>query len=269
MSAVQIDGTTYHTGLLPTPAETIARMHARGRLTFAHEHPLLRNSHRAEFEPVSCRHFFTIVKNQGSQSSCTGFSASSAMNGALAKQGFACNVSAASIYAQINGGRDAGANVGDALNALQEVGCTPVGWDGIGDHDWTAAYRIRRSAKFLTEAKKIKIIEAVFCGRDVDAFMAGLASGLWAGQMCLGAGSNFNTDSNGWLPTSGPKAGINHALTATGGIGQHPKTGEFGPEGFNSWGSGWGNQGFFYVTPKWLRQPGQELWLCRATTIPD
>jgi hypothetical protein len=266
---VQIGGKTYHTGLLPTPAATIVRMHRKGRLKFAHDTPLMRATPRAEYEESDCRHFFKNVKDQDGQSSCTGFSASSAMNGAFAKQGFDINVSAASIYCQINGGSDNGANVGDALDALQEVGCTQVGWNDIGDLDWKAAYKIRKSDAFKEEAKKFKAVEAVFCGSDVDAFMDGLATGMWAGQMCLGAGSNFDTDSNGWLPTSGPRSGINHALTATGGIGRHPKTGEYGPQGLNPWGSEWGDGGFFYCGLNWLRQPGQELWLCRATTLPE
>lgn len=267
MSLVTINGKTHGLGWKPTPAATIARMYREGRLTFAHEHPVLRAT-QAEYEPVSCRHFFKYLKDQDGQSSCTGFSAASAMNGAFAKQGFDINISGASIYCQINSGWDSGAAVADALDALQTVGCTQVGWDGIDDLDWTAAYKIRKSAKFQTEAKKYQVVEAIFCGDDVDAFVSGLVSGLWCGQVCMGAGGNFDTDQYGWLPTSGPQASINHALTATGGIGIHPKTGEVGVEFMNSWGS-WGLDGFAYCGLNWLRQNYQELFLIRAATIPD
>lgn len=270
-NTIIVNGIERHLGLLPTPAATIARMHREGRLTFSHEHPTLRRPPRAERVTASCRHFFKRRKDQASTSMCVGFGSAHAMIGLFAKQGFDVDVCPASIYAPICGGSDNGASGGDAFEALLKYGCLPVGYDGIDDWDWQSLYRTKFWQKpngdVAKEAKKLLLIEGVFCGDDVDAWMDGLESGQWAGTFCLGAGSNFDTDADGWLPTRGPTTGINHLLCATGGIGQHPKTGEYGPEGLNSW-SGWGDEQFFYCTEKWLRVSSQELWLARAAVLP-
>ena len=271
--SIIIDGVVRHLGWLPTPAATIARMHREGTLTFSHEHPVLKAARpRAERAVSSCRHFFPKRKSQASTNMCAAFGSAHAMIGTFAKQGFGyINICPASIYAPICGGRDQGASGGDAFEALRKYGCFLSGFQNIDDWDWSAAYRTKfwqnPQSEVGTEAAKYLLLEGIFCGDDVDTWLDGLESGQWAGTFCLGAGSNFRTDENGWLPARGPTTGINHLLCATGGIGKNPKNGEYGPEGLNSW-SDWGDDQFFYCGENWLRVGGQELWLARGTLLP-
>lgn len=272
MSTIIVNGVERSLGLLPTPAATIARMHLEGKVLFSHEHvKLAARRPRADWQESDCRHFFKHPKDQDGLSSCVGNSGGHALTGCFAKEGFDLpgGISPMAVYAPVSGGYDGGASMGDCLDALQKHGAFLSGSGGIGDLDFTAAYRTRFWTKpdsaLGAEALRYRVAEAVFCGDDVEAFLNGLQSGGWCGQMGLGAGNNFDTDAEGRLP-SRPTAGINHALCATGGMKRWSDTWYI--EGMNSWGIDWGLRGFFYVTENWLRQAGQELWLVRSTTLP-
>jgi len=270
---VVIGGVERGLGWQPSLAATIARLHREKKLSFSHDHPkLAARAPQADWAESSCEHFWKYRKNQASTSMCVGGSGAHVLSTSFAKAGFDVDISPAAIYAPICGGSDNGANMADALEAMQKYGAFPSGFAGIGDFDWRMAYR----SKFWQEpqssigqgAAKYKILEAVFCGDDVDAFLDGLQSGQWCGQFGMGAGRNFETDADGWLP-SWDRTGINHALFATGGMKKHPRNGTWGIEGGNSWGGDWGLNGVFWFDPAdWLPHNGQELWLCRSATIP-
>ena len=266
---VTVNGVERHLGLLPTPLETIARMSDSGLLVLPHR---LKAKPKADFEDVSCAHFWKYRKDQSSTSMCTGFSAAHVTSTAYAKAGFDIDISPAAIYAPICGGRDGGASMGDALEALQKYGAFRSGYKGIGDHDWRTAYRTKfwqsSTSEVAIEAGKLRILESAFLGADVDPWLAHLDSGEWSGPVGMGAGNNFEPDDNGSLPAWNG-TGINHALFATGGMRHHPKKGHREVEGGNSWRN-WGSlNGLFYFDPyDWLRHRGQELWLVRALTIP-
>ena len=263
-----INGIERHTGLLPSPAATIARMHRKNQLRFSHE-CAIQGPPQSEWIESTCGHFWKYRKDQDGQGACVGFSASHAVDISYAKQGFDVNSSPACLYAQSNGGRDGGASVADCLDVLQTVGVFPSGFNGVGDLDWKAVYRSRfwldPTSALAMEAAKHVAMEAVFCS-SLDDFYNGLQSGEWAGSFCLGAGNAFETDANGFLPHYDGTS-VNHALCATGGMKKNPK-GEWCIEGANSW-SGWGLNGLFYATKEWLYVSGQELFLIRAMTIPS
>lgn len=272
MQYVASDGIPRGLGLLPTPADTIARLHGTGKLMFSHEHDDLKVAvPESEWVESDCSHFFKHRKDQKSTSMCVGASGAHAKIGTYAKQGFDIDLSPASIYAPICGGSDNGANLGDCYEALLKYGALPSGYAGIGDFDWKAAYRL----KFWTspqsdagqEAAKHLLLEGVLCS-SLDQFLSGLQTGQWCGQFGLGVGRNFTPDTNGWLPRCDGTR-INHALAATGGMAKHPKTGKWGIQGLNSWGD-WGplNGIFFCEAEGWLDRPGQELWLERASLLP-
>ena len=268
-----VNGVERFCGLLPSPAATIARMHREGTIVFASDHPRLKAARPgADFEDRDCSHFWKYRHDQDGTSECVGHSGAHAISTAFAKEGFDIDINPVAVYAPICGGSDNGANMADALDSLQKYGAFPMGYGGISDTDWRTAYRTKfwqhPQESAGVEAAKYKIIEAVFFGDDVDAWLAALDTGFWSGQFGLGAGRNFEPDESGSLPPW-DRTGINHALFATGGMRHHPKTGKREVEAGNSWGD-WGPlNGLFYFDPyDWLPHSGQELWTCRSTTIP-
>jgi len=273
MPSVMIHGVERFLGWKQTPAATIARMYRDNTLVFSRDHAKLfaARKPKADWSESTCEHFWKYRKDQGSTSMCVAASGVHAFSVAFAKEGFDVDISPAAVYAPICGGSDNGASMGDALESLQKYGAFPSGFNGIGDFNWRAAYGTKfwkdLSSATGQEAAKYKILEAVFYGDDVDAWLDGLQSGQWTGQFGMGAGRNFETDSDGWLP-SWDGTPINHGLCALGGMKKHPRIGKWGVEGGNSW-KNWGLDGLFYFDPYlWLPHSGQELWLARSTSIP-
>jgi hypothetical protein len=164
-------------------------------------------------------------------------------------------LSGGSLYGQINGGRDQGASLGDALIALQKIGCTTA--KTIGHADWRSAYRMSAEAK--AEAAAYRIDEAYACD-SAEEFFTGIQLGF-AGQWGVAAVNNFDPDSNGYTP--GSRSGINHAVV---GCGMHKDSrGQWWLQGWNSWGYGWGLNGMFYYPVDSVQS--DELWLVRSTII--
>jgi len=267
------------TGWIPSPRETIERLRSEGIVTLAHEHHLLKAAKpKADFEDTDYRHFFT-VEDQNGTNMCTAGSGAQTLGGTFAKEGFNVRICPSSVYAPICGGRDQGANMADCLEALTKYGAWPAGFKGIDQFDWRSGYKtkfwLNPSSEYAIEAAKYRITESIFC-ETLDEWLAGLQVGGWSGQFGIGAlGRNF--PSGLVLPLGGSLAafdgtGINHAQTATGGTRHHPKRGHREIQGCNPWGPEWGDGGFYWCDPvDWLdpdTHDGQELWLCRSTTIP-
>lgn len=273
LETVTINGVEHGTGWLPSPAESIARLHGEGILQFSHEHPKLKLAKgEVEWQEIDCRHFFT-VENQGSSSMCVGGSGAMALGGAFRKEGFNVRFCPAAVYAPICGGSDNGASMSECLEALTKYGAWLAGFNGIAQFDWRAAYRTKfwqnPTSTEGMEAAKYRIIESVFCD-TLDEWLRGIKSGSWAGQFGVGAGRAYDTDSNGSLPRC-DGVGINHANMATGGMRKSAK-GVWEIEAANPWGTDWGVGGFYYCDPyDWIdpaKHRSQELWLVRATTLP-
>lgn len=271
MSTVIINGKERHLGWRQTPPATISRMHREGSMRFYHERQRRSVAKpQADWVESDCSHFWTIRKDQDGRSMCVGFSGVHAMQVAYAKEGFlGIDLSPAAAYAPICGGSDNGASIGDCLEALKKYGAFPSGEGGIEDLDWRGGYRSKfwrdATSTLGKAAAKYRIDEALLC-ESLDEFLAGLQSGQWSGQFGLGAGSNFDTDADGWLPRCDGTS-INHALCALGGMKRHPKTGNWGIQGANSWAD-WGQNGVFWCEAEdWLDRPYQELWLIRSTTL--
>jgi len=269
------------TGLLPTPQDTLKRLHDAGVFIYSDEHPLLRSArfNADDVQELDCRHFFTI-EDQNGTNMCTAGSGGQTLGGAFAKEGFKVRFCPAAIYAPICGGQDQGANMGDCLEALTKYGAWPEGFKGIAQFDWKSGYRTKfwqkPESEYAVEAVKYRIIESVFC-RTLDPWLAGIQSGGWAGQFGIGAlGRSF--PSGLVLPFNGSLkkfdgTSINHAQTCTGGMRKHPTEGHVEIQGANPWGTDWGDKGFYWLDPvDWLDPAShryQELWLCRSTTLLD
>lgn len=270
------------TGLLPSNLDTLKRLRDEGVICYASDHPILKAAKfdsDAITEEMDCRHFFT-VEDQNGTNMCVGGSGAMALGGAYAKEGFDVRFCPSAVYAPICGGRDGGANMADCFEALKNYGAWPAGFGGIDQFDWRAGYRTKfwksSNSGYAVEAAKYKIVEGVFC-ETLEEWLAGIQSGGWAGQFGIGAlGRHF--PSGLVLPfgsslDSFDGTGINHAQACTGGLRKHPTKGHVEIQGANPWGEGWGDGGFYWCDPyDWLdpeSHRGQELWLCRATTLPE
>lgn len=168
-------------------------------------------------------------------------------------------LSAGNLYGRINGGRDAGAMIGDALTELMARGaCTAatvpqLSWQ---PRTWPSGWQ--------TEAKKYVVIEAYHCPTFehlVSALLHGFISvyGIMVGQ-------NFSTDKNGWVHDYRGGGG-GHALC---GIGVAiDSNGKVGIETANSWTTTWGDQGFGIVPESYFRGTFDDFFALRAVVIPS
>lgn len=170
------------------------------------------------------------VIDQGSTSSCVGASAAAAIGKLMEARGQPFQLqSGPFIYAHINGGRDAGAYIADAFEALKKYGTVPaksfnypnlylrqipssVKEDGL-KHVLTAGYLIDTEAEMATALQMGLIVQA---GVQVDG--------------------NFERfDSNGISSARGRYA--NHSIHIDG---MKKIGGEWVYHMPNTWGSGWG-----------------------------
>lgn len=244
---VEFQGIPYGLGLLPTPSH-IRAVHKPASEAVK----LISESNWREF---SSANLVKATLNQGNQGSCVGFSGVQAVMIAREREGLPfVELSGGSLYGQINGGRDSGANLGDALLALQKVGCTPA--TAIAQSDWRSAYRM--SPANMELAKSYRVDEAYLCS-TVDEFLSGIQLGF-AGQWGVSAGGTFEPDNQGYVP--GSRGGINHAVV---GCGMHKDSkGRWWLESWNSWGN-WGLNGKFYYPTDSIKD--DEIWLIRSTII--
>ncbi|MCC6125687.1 MAG: hypothetical protein IT426_12040 [Pirellulales bacterium] len=175
---------------------------------------------RSDWIECSIRHKVWTVIDQNPQSSCC---PSAAAGAAMILREIAGQkrilLSQGSLYGQINGGRDAGANIEDALDAMMNVGVCPASqidpknWQGRGwPRDWKA------------EAKKFRVLEAFDCP-TFDAVASAVQRGMpVVFGVFWGAGG--------------------HALTA---VGLKKNGGGWNLEFLNSWGASWGDGGLGFL----------------------
>lgn len=113
---VPVDGIERHFACLPPRADF------GGLAKYSAANPIVP---RAQWEETDYRSYNVPVLNQGNHGSCVGHGSTTAywysylMEGGTVPQG---GFSPTSLYAQINGGRDMGAVVSDAMTALMQTG---------------------------------------------------------------------------------------------------------------------------------------------------
>ena len=214
MHIVELDPhVPYSTGCLPRSSKVGEKPHfpVAGTVDAC---PVLSRSDWAE---CSIRHKVWTVIDQNPQNSCC----PSATTGAtMILREIAGEkrilLSQGSLYGQINGGRDAGANIEDALEAMMATGICPA--SRIDPQDWQGR---NWPSDWKTEAKKTRVLEAFDCptfdavASAVQRSMPVVFGVFW------GAGG--------------------HAITA---VGLKKVGGGWALEFLNSWGAGWGDAGF-------------------------
>jgi hypothetical protein len=195
---------------------------------------------RSLWRECSLRHKVWEVCNQSSQNSCCPTATRGAAQILREINGLKrVRLSQGSLYGQIAGGRDQGANIMDALEAMMDVGICP---DSIIDeYDWQGK---KYPVNWKDEAAKYRILEAWDCSTFDDLVSAVQTSipvvfGVnWAG-------------------------GGGHAICAIG-----YKDGKV--EILNSWGTDWGDGGFGYLSESQCRAiTSYGAFAVRAVTIPS
>lgn len=183
---------------------------------------------------------FTL--NQRSHGSCVGF----ATAGAAMKLRFGMGqtlqrLSGAFVYSFINGGRDQGASIGEALDVARNGICLE------SEADWDAIYPSRIPSSARETAKRFQA-EEIYRVDTWSECCTALQMGFAVVYAVMVGGSFDRLDSDGVIGLDrGPGNHAVHAFGMTKSAG-----GVWLAEGFNSWGPTWGDQGRF--------RSGQRHW---------
>lgn len=199
---------------------------------------------RSEWAPVSLRPYVWHVINQGSQGSCCAAATAGAVMLIREQAGWGRTIlSQASLYAQGNGGRDAGMAIDSALDAMREVGMTPIGT--IPQYDWQGMRRGTWPKNWKEIAHEYRVVEWDEC---ISTDMVGSILQRRRKPVIVGV---F------W------QGGGGHAIVVTGW-----RDGAW--EILNSWGE-WGDHGFGELSEATLQKGIAYFgaWSPRVTDIPD
>lgn len=195
------------------------------------------------------------VGNQGAQGSCVGWSVGYALrsylNHYVTKSGYLTGetvnnqavFSPAFIYNQLNGGKDEGSHISSALKLMLANGAATMADMPYSDKD----YRTQPTTQVIGKAAGNKIKEFGRISLDLPAFKAFLAN---KNPIVIGAKVDANmtklTDKfdnePGWRTYDAASVRGGHAMVI---VGYDDARQAFKVQ--NSWGSGWGNKGFFWM----------------------
>jgi hypothetical protein len=197
---------------------------------------------RNEWVTTSLRHLVWEICNQAQQNSCCPTATRGAVEIIRELTGLKrIRLSQGSLYNLIAGGRDQGANIMDALEAMMKVGMCP---DSIIDeYDWQGR---DYPSNWKTEAAKIRILEAFDCPSFADM--------ISAVQKSLPVVFGVN-----WAGGGG------HAIVC---VGYDKPTNR--AEILNSWDKTWGDGGFGYLTESDCRAiASYGAFAIRSVTLPS
>jgi len=214
---------------------------------------------RANWQPSGLKGIALPIKDQNGIGACNAFATVTAMEYAYQ---FAYNqapqLSAGWLYGNINGGRDQGSLLEDAIQWVQKHGVCLA--STVGMLDWRS-----KSQSAIVEAESYKVTEWWECPtfeHVASAVQNGFAVNI--GMMWY---DGDRPDSDGWLPDR-PRGGAGgHAIARTNLV---QRNGVWGIEGPNSWGERWGNRGWFTVSENRMKnEEGNFGWFAvRSVTAP-
>ena len=192
-------------------------------------------------------------------SGCNGFGTAAALGRTRVMRGFNPVVlSGDFIYAQINGGRDAGSGLSDGMKAVQTIGICPDSMVPIGT--WR---KNKIKAECYEAAKQFVGFEAYRVDSEMELY-DGLASGF-VGVVAIQVGRRWESFSSTGVLT-GDSGGGNHAVCVQD-LRVNAK-GEIELDMVNSHGIDYGQDGHAWITyPRHLAQPSRNhaFWLLRST----
>lgn len=254
MQTITINGISRPLGCLPRVAQPGEIYPVFG------ERPGGRLIPRAEWREVDHSHLVTKILDQDGQGACNAFASVQALMCLRTEAGLPyVELSAGNLYGRINGGRDAGSTLGDAIQTLEREGVCKA--STIGHLQW------RKStwpAGWQEEARRFRVLEAWDCP-SFDHLASALQLGFFVNLGIL-VGGNFETDSDGWVPDRRGGGG-GHAMCGVG-LFRHPRTGRWGIKVANSWGTDWGLAGFGIVPESYFGGAFTDGWAVRGLVDP-
>lgn len=199
---------------------------------------------REELKDVDYSRYVRRILNQAKTNACVGYSTCGAAETTRSISGAApINLSAPRIYSMINGNRDQGANILDAMLALKNKGtCTeekgPYG--KIYDRQYSDSEKAEGQRFRIYDAEALyKFDEFCTAAQFGEVFVFG-----------IDVYDNFDTDADGCIPDPRGRKRGGHALY---GIGCAMKKGRLHIHGVNSWSVNWGKQGHFWIPESYFQ----------------
>lgn len=206
--------------------------------------PIIPQSQWAEFDRTNPT---VPILNQGQHGSCVGHGSCTAFSYAWAASGQTFQrFSSCYLYGNINGGRDAGAVVSDAMQSLQSTGIALESQVPEGQ-----VYRSSYGSQFDTTAQRYRIADAYHCQTFDDLGSAAQQGWFLAYGILVGNGFT-SLDSEG-VPGVGGRGG--HCLA--GGFAMK-KSSRWGwlIKTQNSWGQSYGQGGYCWLAQQHIEYGG-------------
>jgi hypothetical protein len=214
---------------------------------------------KSDWRPVDLHLFTTPAWNQGQHGACVGFGCTRALdtlrNSAAMPH---VDLSPWDLYRQINGGRDAGANIHDALTALEKTGVCTL--------DLCPSYtNLRRTSEQIASGK-LHVIQESFDCPTKDMMATALQLGF---PMPFGVSvtTSWEPDKDGWIWPRGSSRG-GHCILGAGFI-QHPVKKVWGIPFCNSWTAQWGLQGWGIYPLDLISEDYADAWACRLAEFSN
>jgi C1A family cysteine protease len=217
---------------------------------------------------IDLRHYCSPVENQGNLGSCTGHAVSSAMEVILKRENRLTEISRLFIYyqARLLEGTvryDAGAYLRDCIKACNKIGAPA---ESLWKYD-QRLYRNNPTAKAYTDASKRRVIKYERCA-DFTAVKNAIAGGnpVVAGFMVYSSFMTKSVSKTGMMPYPNIRSERSLGGHAVCLVGFDDATGRFIAK--NSWGTGWGDKGYFYLTYDVIKNPQMsgDFWVISGIT---
>lgn len=209
----------------------------------------------SEWREINRRDGLPWIINQQNHGSCVGFSSAGALMRARAINGSApVTLSGSYVYSWINGGRDQGAVITDALAVLRDKGTCREALC-----DWDTIYRQQVSREADEDARRFRLLEA-YTADTWDEILSAVQLGYLPIFAVMVGDSFASTDSDGVAGFDrGPG---NHAVHADGckrlsGLG-------WVLDMVNSWGPKFGQAGRCYLMRRHIESVQQDCYVIRA-----
>lgn len=215
---------------------------------------------RSKWKPVSYNHFFPPVKDQDGIGACNAFAAVNTLQACRNVVGLPdVNISCGYLYGSINGQRDQGSMLEDALQWLVEHGSPPS--SVVGDLEWKKS---QWPPSVADEAKPYKIFKAFWCP-TFEHLASATQCGFFTDVGIMWADGD-NIDSDGWIPNS-PRGNVGGHAIARGSL--EYRDGKWGLGGPNSWSTRWGKDGYMVIPePRFSNAVGGH-WACLVSKDDD
>lgn len=256
---VLINGRIYHMGCDPRVMHPGAIYPVFGQ---QQDRPDIRLIPRPEWANIDFSHLVPEVLDQDRQNACNAFASIQALHVLRAQAGLPyVKLSPGNLYGRINGGRDAGSLLSDAIQALEKEGVCTVGT--VPEFQWRPS---RWPDTWREEAKKFRVLEAWDCP-SFDHIASAIMLGFPVNLGIL-VGWNFRVRDDGWLDDYRGGGG-GHAMCGVGLL-YHRERRTWGIKVVNSWGREWGQDGFAVVPESYFKAtPFADGWAVRGVVDPS